>query len=69
LEQGNKYSGSIKLEEFLDELRICWLLNMAESLAVICLNVSIPIFFIKPNIDQSEVYFWWYFRFFMHNIK
>jgi len=53
LKQCNKYSVSIKLEEFLDELSICWLLKMDGFLEAIFLNVSIRIFYSESQISIS----------------
>lgn len=50
--------GSIKLEEFLDQLRICWLDCQHSSFV-----------FSKPNIEESDGYFWQFFPFSMHTIK
>lgn len=63
--------GSIKLEEFLDHLRTCWLLKRAKLPACMyfsdCQHSSFV--FSKPNIEHSEGYFWRFCRFSMHTIK
>jgi hypothetical protein len=47
-ERGNEPSGSIKCGEFIDKLRICWLLGKNSSMDLVSLKVR-KIFIYKQN--------------------